>query len=210
MTDVPAPRRACYGLRPGAPCPSYDEGTYPEGCDCMQLRNSFTGTLTRAGVIVGLIVFALLFCAIWLIVDVAYGADNAQPCLTKEQARAKWPTAWIYWHGMNHCWDNVRGTAATANKADGTVQILRAPKPNRATKSDMSSPLDASGNATARSISPITQGPYIYYPGLMVGGGTTSNMLTPTQAIGWQPVTDFDIEPVPFTPWAKARTLFDK
>jgi hypothetical protein len=176
----------------------------------MQLRNTFTGKLTRAGVVIGLIVFALLFLAVWSVVEVAFGADSAASCLTKEQARAKWRTEWIYWHGANHCWDNVRGTAATANKPDNTVQIIRAPKPNRATKADKSLPLDASGNATARSISPIVQGPVIYYPELMGGSGTSSNMLTPSLLYTWQPVTDFDIEPVPFTPWSRARPAFDK
>ena len=81
----------------------------------------------------------------------ALEADNKTPCLTKEQARAKWPEDLIFWHGANHCWDNERGTAATASMADGTVKIIRAPKPNRAIKAsreDMPAPLiDASGNA---------------------------------------------------------------
>jgi hypothetical protein len=72
LTDVPAPLRKCYGLRPGAPCPAYDDGTWPSGCQCMQLR-SYTGSLTRAGIIIGLIVFALLFIAIWAIVDAVLG-----------------------------------------------------------------------------------------------------------------------------------------
>lgn len=38
----------------------------------MQLR-SYTGSLTRMGIIIGLIVFALLFIAVGLIVDVAFG-----------------------------------------------------------------------------------------------------------------------------------------
>ena len=45
--DVPAPLRKCYGLRPGAPCPAYDDGTWPEGCACMNLKR-YTGSLTWA------------------------------------------------------------------------------------------------------------------------------------------------------------------
>ena len=214
LTDVPAPLRKCYGLRPGAPCPAYDDGTWPEGCKCMQLRNSFTGTLTRAGVIVWLVVFALLFCAIWLIVDVAYGADNAAPCLTKEQARAKWRTEWIYWHGANHCWDNVRGTANTANKPDNTVQIIRAPKPNRATKGGrMDTPqVDASGNEVQHSNSQpvIGRGPTIFFPVLMSGGGTDDIMLRGEAMQTWPVIADFDVEPPLFLPWLRATTLINR
>ena len=35
-------------------------------------------------------------------------ADNDRPCLTKEQARAKWPKDWLYWHTANRCWDNQK------------------------------------------------------------------------------------------------------
>jgi hypothetical protein len=138
----------------------------------------------------------------------AYSADSAQPCLTKEQARAKWPDLWLYWHGSNHCWDATRGSANTANKPDNTVQIIRAPKPNRATKADKSLPIDASGNATTRRVEkPISQGPVVYYPELMGGGGTSSDMLYPYVATEWQPITDFDMEPVPFETWQRAMPL---
>ena len=211
MTDIPAPRRACYGLRPGAPCPAYDDGTWPEGCSCMQLR-SYTGSLTRMGVIIALVVFALLFIAIGLIVDVAFGADNAAPCLTKEQARAKWRTEWIYWHGANHCWDNVRGTAATANKPDNTVQIIRAPKPNRAAKADKSLPVDGNGNEVQHSVRPSQtgRGPTIFYPALMSGGGTDDIMLRGEVMQTWPVIADFDVEPPLFLPWLRATTLINR
>ena len=74
MTDIPAPRRACYGLRPGAPCPAYDDGTWPEGCSCMNLKR-YTGSLTwaTAGIIFAIVALTLL--ALGLIINVAYGAD---------------------------------------------------------------------------------------------------------------------------------------
>ena len=59
----------------------------------------------------------------------AQGADNDTPCLSKEQARAKWPKDWLYWHGVNRCWDNVRAYA----------------RPDRTGKS-RKLPLDAEGN----------------------------------------------------------------
>ena len=193
--DIPAPRRACYGLRPGAPCPAHDDGTWPEGCDCMKLR-TYSGSLTWAAVGIGLAIFLLLFIGIWAIVDVAFGADNSQPCLTKEQARAKWRTEWIYWHGSNHCWDNVRGSANTANKADGTVQIIRAPKPNRATKAgrEDTTPLDASGNQI--------RGPSIYFPDLMPGTGVDGTMMRADSMSQWPVLMDVDA-PSLFLPWQK-------
>jgi hypothetical protein len=196
MSDIPAPLRKCYGLRPGAPCPAYDDGSWPDGCNCMQLRNSFTGTLTRAGVIVGLVVFALLFLALWAIVDVAFGADvGYNPhCLTKEQARAKFPNGVIYWHTANRCWNDVAPGRAVNRIAKGPRQDTQ---------------LDASGNATSRRVSPtITQErPSIYYPELMGGGGTSSDMLHPYAATRWQSITDFDNEPVPFIPWIRTTPL---
>ena len=39
----------------------------------------------------------------------ALGADVNPACMTKAQAKAKWPKAWLYWHTAAHCWDNQRG-----------------------------------------------------------------------------------------------------
>ena len=172
----------------------------------MKLRH-YDGSLTMAAVGLGLVVFGLLFVAIWAMMSAAFGADSAAPCLTKEQARAKWPKEWIYWHGMNHCWDNVRGTANTANKADGTVQIINAPKPNRKTKADKSLPIDASGNTTTKRVELTTLGPTVYYPELMGGGGTSSDMLTPYSMQEWPFITDIDKDPPPFLPWQRRILL---
>lgn len=170
----------------------------------MDLRH-YDGSLTKAGAAVGLIVFVLLFIAIWAVAEAVFGAKAAHsadaeqpPCLTREQAKTKFPGMHLYWRTEHKCWYAV-GPSTRSNKR---TRADRLPD----------TPLDASGNATTQRVSHIiTRGPpYIYYPELMIGGGTTSNMLTPSMAIGWQPVADFDIEPVPFTPWSKARTLFDK
>ena len=161
----------------------------------MKLR-TYSGSLTWAAVGIGLAIFLLLFIGIWAIVDVAFGADNSQPCLTKEQARAKWRTEWIYWHGSSHCWDNVRGSANTANKPDNTVQIIRAPKPNRATKGGREdTATDANGNI-------VTKGPPIYFPDLMPGSGTDGSMLRPDGMTWWPVLIDVDAQPQ-FVPWQK-------
>ena len=36
-------------------------------------------------------------------------AANAQECLTFADARARWPKSHLYWHTVNHCWDNRIG-----------------------------------------------------------------------------------------------------
>ncbi len=197
LTDVPAPRRACYGLRPGAPCPAYDEGTWPDGCECMKLPLAhYDGSLTWATIGIAFAVLALSLLALALIVDVAFGADvGYNPhCLTKEQARAKFPNGVIYWHTANHCWNDVAPGRAVNRIAKGPRQ---------------DTPLDASGNATARRVSrSITQErPSIFYPELMGGGGTSSDMLHPHVASEWQPITNFDEEPVPFIPWIRTTPL---
>ena len=121
----------------------------------MSLRK-YDGSFTTAGVVIGLLAFAAMFLSIWAFFDALFGttysADGYNThCLTKEQARTKWPKELIYWHTAHHCWDNVQGTANTASMADGTVKIIRAPKPNRTIKAgreDMPAPpIDASGNA---------------------------------------------------------------
>ena len=170
-------------------------GRSPDGCDCMNLKR-YTGSLTWATAGIFFAIAALTLLALGLIINVAYGADNARPCLTKEQARAKWRTEWIYWHGSNHCWDNVRGTAATANKPDNTVQIIRAPKSNRATKGGREdTATDANGNNSIK-------GPSIYFPDLMPGNWTDGSMLRPDGMTWWPVLIDVDAQPQ-FVPWQK-------
>ena len=77
MSDIPAPQRKCYGLRPGAPCPAYDDGTWPEGCDCMNLRK-YDGSLTTAGIVLALVVFAVIFIVVGLFSSAVFGADARQ------------------------------------------------------------------------------------------------------------------------------------
>ena len=48
-------------------------------------------------------------------------------CMTKQEARAKWPTKPIYWHGSSHCWNDQplnsrRSTAPHANISDSATK----------------------------------------------------------------------------------------
>jgi hypothetical protein len=139
----------------------------------------YDGSLTRAGIIIGLIVFGLLFVAIWAMVEVAFGADV--DCMTKEQARAKYPKQVIYWHTAKRCWNNSPVRA---------VHARTAPPP----------PTDVSGNATTGH---VQKRPSVYYPTLMGGGGTSNDMLYPDTMQYWPLVTDFDEERPLFIPWQR-------
>lgn len=56
--------------------------------------------------------FALLIAGVVLVLAVLLvpaPARAEEECMTKEQARVRWPTAHIYWHGPDRCWDNRAG-----------------------------------------------------------------------------------------------------
>ena len=146
---------------------------------------------------IGFLILGLL----WFAYD-AFGADvEQQPCLTKEQARAKYHGAWLFWHTANRCWDNRKGggTTYTVSRAAtwGKQNSLKLPKPN----------LDASANIVRHSgrsiILDSPTGPHIFYPDLMAGGGTANSMLTPESMQMWPLIADFDIDPPQFIPWQK-------
>ena len=138
---------------------------------------------------------AVTCIAVWLIMGSAKGADNlpADPdCLTQSEARKKFPDQWLYYHGVRHCWDNVRKYA----------------KPDRRAKGGKVKPtpvLDANGN----DVQPAPRSS-IYYPSVMSGGGTADSMLTPETMTTWPLVADFDVEPVPFLPWQRITALTNR
>jgi len=68
-------------------------------------------------------------------------------CLTKEQARAKWPGQWLYWHTENRCWDNQKVGARPRAHYSVNRNPLRLGKP----------PVDANGNFMHHSARAITQ-----------------------------------------------------
>ena len=149
------------------------------------MRN-YSGSFIVPVVISALIVVVTIILMIWGIRG-AIGADNVAPCLTKAQARAKYQNQWIYWHGVNKCWDNI---------------------PVRSVKSGTPPPpLAAKSNATPLGDQNITPGPTIFYPALMGGGGTIDAMLTPHVMSHWPLVADFDVDPPAFIPWRRVSAL---
>jgi len=61
-------------------------------------------TIKNVAAAVLLTITALFFVA--LLATVA----RAETCLSKAEARAKWPKAHLYWHTGDHCWDNKQST----------------------------------------------------------------------------------------------------
>lgn len=148
-----------------------------------------------------LFAIAVVCIVLWLLFNTvtALAADNIAPCLTKEQAKAKYPGAWLYWHGTNHCWDNQKGRSAATYASRPAVwggrNSLKLAKPNP----------DANGNIIHHSGRPVitdpVPGPSIAYPTLMTGGGTSDDMLQAGSMTSWPVIMDFDVEPPQFIPW---------
>jgi len=196
---VPDHARRCYGLAPGAPCPAHDDGTWPEGCDCYAQgggdMRGYSGSLTLLAVGIMLLSIIIALISIGMVVN-ALGADNLTPCLSKAEARAKFPGQIIYWHTVNHCWDNVPVKVAHARKTDKLPIV------------------DANGGATSRrataasSVRPSL--PTVFYPSLMSGGGTDDIMLRGETMQTWPVVADFDADPPLFLPWLRVSALINR
>lgn len=138
--------RPCTYSPPGAPCPCHDRGTWPQECVCYLESNGRLPLAPRVGIV---LVGAILFTAIVLVLFsiTARAADNVQPCMTKEQARAKYPGQWIYWHTANRCWDNIKVSHASRHTYSVNRNSMQLGKP----------PIDASGNALHHSAKALTQ-----------------------------------------------------
>ena len=78
--------------------------------------------------------------AVPLVIAFALIAPDVQAspeCMTKQEARAKWPTKPIYWHGSSRCWNDqplsrLRSTAPPAKTSDSVNKALiddQAPDP---------------------------------------------------------------------------------
>jgi hypothetical protein len=173
----------------------------------MSLRH-YAGSFTWPVVVILLLITAALALATWGLIGLAYGADNDPPCLTKEQARTKWPGQWLYWHTANRCWDNVN-TRSTRSHA-----VAAAVKPRYSVNKNPlqlnKPPVDPNGNVAHHSGRPIVleSGPAVFYPMLMTGGGTTNDMLQPDAMTTWPLIADFDADPPQFIPWQQRVAFF--
>lgn len=138
----------------------------------------------------GLLAFVML---VWTV-----QAVSAAQCLTKEQARAKWPSAHLFWHTSERCWDNRAGRGGDYGKRESKPDLK--PRPAPPARVD-----DANGNAAiaAASFNEIdaAAGPAIIYPDLLPGQSIDASMLTPVAITKWPHLIDIDLATGGFDPW---------
>jgi hypothetical protein len=103
-------------------------------------------------------------------------AVQASPeCMTKQEARAKWPTKPIYWHGSSRCWNDQplssrRSTTPPANTSDSATKALAfvsAPRP-KATKTE------------------------VFFPSIIVNNSVNTDLFNRAPMTGWPVLIDID------------------
>jgi hypothetical protein len=143
---------------------------------------NYSGSFVTPIVVIMLAAIAVVALGVWAVL----GAE----CLTKEQARARHPGAWLYWHGSSRCWDNQRGGRQVYSVNRNPLQLGKPP-------------IDGNGNQARHGGRPIIAEPkpYVAYPTLIAGGGTSADMLTPHAMSTWLSIADFDTDPPVFIPW---------
>ena len=110
-------------------------------------------------------------------------ADNTPPCLSREQAKAKYPGAHLYWHTINRCWDNIPvGRSKTVIRAAPPIRPLPVERPQ------------------VPEPPPPGEPSSVFYPDLMPGNPPSASLLVPEPVTQW-PLTDFDEMPPPFAEW---------
>lgn len=147
-----------------------------------------------------LVIAAVLVMAMVLILAATAASYAAPGCMTKSEARAKWPTRHIWWHGGDRCWDDNPGRGSRkarwlpkpSQDANGNIAHLGgAPLAVIQVRAEEYNELDAQAEHT----------PAIVYPPLITGPGTTRDMLRNDELTHF-PIM-FDLDDVPrFEPWA--------
>src|SRR5262245_10279379 len=99
-------------------------------------------------------------------------------CMTKQEARAKWPTKPIYLHGSSRCWNDQplssrRSTTPPANTSDSATKALAlafvsAPRP-KATKTE------------------------VFFPPIIVNSRGSADRLNRAPMSGWPVLIDIDV-----------------
>jgi hypothetical protein len=58
-------------------------------------------------------------------------AISSPSCMTQAEARAKFPTTHLWWHGPNRCWDATPGRRQLAKRIDARKQAESEPRTER-------------------------------------------------------------------------------
>ena len=59
---------------------------------------------------------------------VALSTPARAECLTKEEARSRWPTTHLYWHTEHRCWDNSRTWSSSQRALALTTRKIPPPR----------------------------------------------------------------------------------
>jgi hypothetical protein len=97
-------------------------------------------------------------------------------CMTKQEARANWPTKPIYWHGSSRCWNNQplssRRSTAPPEKTSDSV--------NKAFAFDLSAP------------SPKATKTEVLFPSIIVNNSVNTDLFNRAPMTGWPVLIDID------------------
>lgn len=138
--------------------------------------------------------FAIVFIlAIMLIMATRVYASEA--CMTKAEARSKWPTAHLYWHTAEKCWNNQAHRGGHYGKRNPEEAKPHPAPPARA---------DANGNATEKRILWPSLAPTIEF--------SFQSFLNAEPMTAWPPIMDIDeitANPPPECCWPKLDKDFE-
>jgi hypothetical protein len=107
---------------------------------------------------------------------IALDVQASPECMTKQEARAKWPSKPIYWHGSSRCWNDQplssrRSTTPSAHTSDSVKKALAfdlsAPRP-KATKTE------------------------VFYPSIIVSNSVNTDLFIGAPLTGWPVLIDID------------------
>ena len=107
---------------------------------------------------------------------IALDVQASPECMTKQEARAKWTSKPIYWHGSSRCWNDQplssrRSTTPSANTSDSVKKALAfdlsAPRP-KATKTE------------------------VFYPSIIVNNNVSTDLFFGAPLTGWPVLIDID------------------
>ena len=122
-----------------------------------------------------------------LVIALALIAPDVQAspeCMTKQEARAKWPAKPIYLHGSSRCWNDQplsssRSTAPPANTSDSATKALALdPSTPKATKTEIFFPSLVVKNSASTDF--------------FTGTSASTDLFTGTPMTGWPVLIDVD------------------
>ena len=112
---------------------------------------------------------------------IAPGVHASPECMTKQEARANWPTKPIYSHGSSRCWNNQPLSSHRSTAPPATA-----------------SETNASASAAPSAPHPKATTTEIFFPPVIVDNNViANNLFIGAPMTGWPALIDFDQLPDP-------------